>query len=131
MPVDVIWDDEAHSIIRYVFDGPWGWDEFRPIIDKADAMSRTVSHRVDIIADLTNSARLPVQNAFPTLKYMAELTADNVLEGLFIVTGGGSFVAGLVQTFKRVYPNLGSTPYTASTLADAHQMIGADRSQQG
>jgi hypothetical protein len=127
MPVDVIWDDEVHSLMRYVFDGSWEWDEFRPIVDKADAMSRTVSHRVDIIADLTNSASLPVRNAFPTLKYMADCSADNVLAGIFVVVGSGALITAMFSAYRRVFPHLGAVPYMTQTLEEARQMIAADR----
>ncbi len=128
MPISVIWDDEEHTIVRYIFDGEWQWREFMPIIDQAAAMTRSVPYRVDTIADLTKSAGLPMRNSFPTLKHLAGMSPDNALLGIFVVVGGGTFVQSLGATFKRVYP-MGSPTYFAQTLADAYAVINEKRAQ--
>ncbi|MFC1959902.1 hypothetical protein ACFLYO_04260 [Chloroflexota bacterium] len=127
MPISVIWDDEEHTILRYLLEGTWQWSEFRPVIAEADGLSRTVDHRVDIIADLTTSAPLPVRNAFPTLKYMAELSSDNVLQGVFVVVGGGGFVRALGKTFAQVYAGVGARIAFSDTLDEAYALIQTDR----
>lgn len=130
MPVSINWDNDERTIMRYVLVGAWQWTEFRSVIDEADALSRTVEHRVDIICDLTASGPLPVHNAFPTLKYMAELTSDNVLEGIFIVVGGGTFVRALGKTFNQVYAGVGARTFFAETLDEAYAQIQQDRVRQ-
>ncbi len=129
MPITVVWDDEAHSIVRYVLEGKWEWNEFRPFIDQAAAMTRTVDHRVDTVADLRRSAPLPMKNAFPTLKHLAIMTPDNALQGIFVVIGGGVFVRSLGATFKRIYPHIGAATYFVETLEEAHALIARDRAR--
>jgi hypothetical protein len=130
MPVSVIWDDEEHSIVRYILEGQWQWHEFHPLIDEAAAMTRTVSHRVDTVADLGRSGPLPVRNAFPTLKHLAAMTPPNAMEGLFVVIGGSTFVQALGATFKRIYPQMGAPVYFVNTLEEARILIATHRARR-
>lgn len=127
MPVSVIWDDDEQSIIRYLFVGQWEWRDFRPIIDEAVAMSRSVDHRVDTIADLRESAPLPMQNPFPTLKHLATTTPPNSAKGSLQIIGGGSFVQSLGAAVRRVYKE-GAPVYFVNTLEQAYANIEQSRS---
>ena len=127
MPISVVWDDDEHTIVRYIFEGSWQWLEFKPVVDEAVRMSHSVTHRVDIIADLRKSATLPMRDAFSVIKYMADQSADNVLEGIFVVVGGGTFVKAMGNAFKNVYPNLGARPFFVHKIEDAYDQITADR----
>ncbi len=126
MPISVIWDDDAQSIIRYIFVGQWQWSEFRPIIDQAVTMAKSVDHRVDTIADLRESGPLPRQNPFPTLKHMAVTTPPNSEQGTFQIIGGGSFVQSLGNAVKRVYKD-GAPTYFVETLEEAYTFIAESR----
>lgn len=126
MPANVIWDDEARTVVRYVMQGQWEWAEFRPIVDEARAMITSQTHPVGIIADLRESGPLPGE-AIPTLKYMAEITPDNACA--FVVVGGSRFVRAIGGIFRRIYPRLGLTPQFADTLEEARALIAEAREQ--
>ena len=45
MSVQVAWDNHEKTIVRYVFEGKWTWDEFYPAYNKAIEMENSVTHR--------------------------------------------------------------------------------------
>ncbi len=129
MPITVVWDDDDHSIVRYVYDGAWTWLDLRAAADQAVAMSRSVPHRVDILADLRRSGPLPVRNAIPVLKYMAEVSPPNMLIGIFVVVSGGIHVQALGNIFRRVHPSIGVRNFFVNTLEEAYALIEQDRAR--
>ncbi|MBN1966639.1 MAG: hypothetical protein JW910_18450 [Anaerolineae bacterium] len=120
MPVTVVWDDETHTCVRYVFTERWTWAEFHGPIDEANVMIRTQPHPVGIIADLLESDPLPAKG-LPTLKYMAAITPENACA--FVIVGAGGFIQAIARVFTRVYPGLGLLPLFADTLEAARAIV--------
>lgn len=56
MPIQVQWQDEAKTILTYVFTGRWTADEFHLAMDEVVKMlSGWQGSRLDVISDLSNS----------------------------------------------------------------------------
>lgn len=128
MPISIVWDDEAHTIMRHVVVGQWTWQDYKAIIVQSQAKLVNVDHRVDVIADLRHSGPLPTQNPFPVLRYIAAQPPTDP-DNIFIVVGGGSFVQTLGRTFKKAYQGQGTRFVFTGTLAEAHAIIQEDRAQ--
>ena len=59
MPIDVAWKDNQHTIILKSYSGRWTADELHASEATINAMINSVSHRVDVIADLRITAAYP------------------------------------------------------------------------
>ena len=64
MTIEVNWDSEKHTIVRYVFQKGWSWDEVDPAFKAAAALMDTVDYKVDVIMDFSLSSLLVPKGAF-------------------------------------------------------------------
>lgn len=59
MPIQAIWDDEAHTTIRYVIEGHWTWDEMNAAVSVSNTWLDTVDRKIDFIHDMSHSEGVP------------------------------------------------------------------------
>ncbi len=57
MPVDVIWDCEDRTVLRYVIVAPWTWNEFWTAFNIGHELLTSVDHHVDQILDADYALR--------------------------------------------------------------------------
>jgi hypothetical protein len=60
MGIQVVWDDDAKTIIRYSFERSWTWAEFETAQREAHAKIDTVTHKVGVIIGGPADATLPL-----------------------------------------------------------------------
>src|ERR1700753_3307036 len=53
MPINVAWDNEAHTIIRYDVRDPWELPEYSKALFHTWSMIESVKHPVHVIVDFT------------------------------------------------------------------------------
>ena len=59
MAINVTWDNEEKTILRFTYEGPWDWEEFYASMAEGYAMMDAVGCKVDHIYDISNSPMLP------------------------------------------------------------------------
>ena len=59
MPFDFRWDNDEKTVMRYVAEGLWNWNEFHKNMRRSTLWFDQVSHPVDVIVDLRGGDRLP------------------------------------------------------------------------
>ena len=120
MPIDVNWDDDAQTVIRYEFWSPWTWNEYRQAIDRAWELAGSVSHPTDTITDMSASRLLPeglFRNVKQSVVEIPESTQTVVL------VGGGLFVETMLNVIKSVYRNAASKFFVVETVEEARVLI--------
>lgn len=120
MGIEVLWDNEAKTIIRYIYAPDWTWQDFEQAAETSTSMAGTVTHSVGIIADFSQGAPPPM-GALAKFK-RAQETAPPNLSGIAIV-GGGVFINTLVNAFSRVYRRLGENLIVTGSLDDARTRL--------
>ena len=113
MSISVEWDNEQHTIVRWIFDRRWTWDEFSAAQKESNQLLEKVDHPVDVIGDLRNSSGLPA-NALTAYRGFVNTTVENL--DLIVLVGAGRFVKAMVTVFVRVMP--GKVPGTHFVFAD-------------
>lgn len=127
MSIPVSWFNDEKTIIQYKFDGRWGWDDLYKAIDEAVVLLDSVSHRVDIMLDLTKSESVPSLNA-NGLKYVANApTTTHPNMGIFVMVGMKPFIRISFDIFSRMYPRATRQYRLANTVEDAINVIAKDR----
>ncbi len=126
MPIEVNWDDEAHTRLRYDFVGEWSWTEFRSAIQQAYDLIGTVSHPVDTIANFKNSNNLP-GGAMSQVKRGLTEGPPNVAD--LYVANGSAFINTMANVLARVYSDLASRVFITKTLEDARAMSEEKRAR--
>ncbi len=124
MSIQVFWDNEDHTIIRYEYSPGWTWEDFREAGKIALEMMGQTGQTVHVIANFAD-------NAFPPIGAMGRFkTAQESLprQTVVVVVGGGLFINALVTTFSRVYRNFSKNLMVAHSLQDARDKIAHIRS---
>ena len=124
--VNVYWVDEAKTIVRYDFDGKWTWDDLYPAYNKAIEMETSVTHRVDVILDMTNSKTLPA-NVLMHMKNISDKQPENI--GLSIFVSDSRFINSMYKVGTRFYSKIEYYFRVAPTIEDAMTMIEDARQQ--
>lgn len=99
MPMDMHWDDDAHTVIRVDIHPFATWDEFHITVDRIIWAMRTVSHRVDIIFNMDG---LPSGNPIPQLDRNAATFAENDNLGIVMTASGHNALSALHSVIMRI-----------------------------
>lgn len=126
MPVRVVWDDDAQTIIRWDYEGKWTWVEVSTAFETVVRLMRSVDHTVCIIHDLSRSAGLPGAALTNARRFTAALPEN---WDISVVVGAGTFIESVLSVFSKVYQKLGARYRTARSLDEARALIAQHRSK--
>lgn len=118
--IKVMWDNEAHTAIRYALTGTWDWTQLRAANQKGAALITMAPHKVDVIVDMTAADKSRAGLIKEALCFLPQLQ-ENL--GAVVVVGGGDAVRA---SFKTVYPLFRDAGYTmmrADTLTQARTLL--------
>ena len=118
MGVSAVWDNEAHTIIRYIYEGKWTWDEWYIVADQVQEMLKSVDHQVAMIIDTRTSSLPPgAISRFRTISSRSDKVH------LVVMVGGNAFVAAIFRIVQKVVPPAGHHFTMASSLEEARAVI--------
>jgi hypothetical protein len=122
MGITAVWDNDEKTIIRYIYDGSWTWDDFYTAFGQAYKMIDTVNHRVDIIVDVRMSSLLP-QNALSRGRQLSTSTHTN--QGRTIVVGANALMRSVSNIFNKVYTKAADDLKISfvRTMEEAHDQL--------
>jgi hypothetical protein len=130
MAVEVVWEDEAHTILRYIYQGIWAWDEAYTAIAQARQMMADGPNTVDCIVDMTAGQRIPIGNAIIQIRKMGEMGQNMThYSGLTVFVKADAFLKTLLHVYEQVYPQQANNlilPHVA-TLEEAIAYIEQQR----
>ncbi|MFN8375085.1 MAG: hypothetical protein U0694_19690 [Anaerolineae bacterium] len=120
MSVEVMWDNAEQSILRFVFEGKWSWEELYPALNEAFEMEKSVPHRVHAILDMRKSVSVPTD----VLMHVKNIS-DQQLEksGLSVIVTHNSFIHMLYQVGVKFYSKIDYYFRVAATMDEARAMI--------
>ncbi|MEL6527547.1 MAG: hypothetical protein AAFQ07_17735 [Chloroflexota bacterium] len=123
MSVEVLWDDEAKTIVRFVYEGKWDWNDFYTQIDAANAMMDTVSLPCVSLIDMTKSSYLP-PNAAIHIRNVIQRSMSHNNSGISVFLNAGMFVEMMIGIVSKINPDIAENTewlYTDDP-AEARQM---------
>lgn len=59
MPIQVVWDNDEQSVIRYIIEGAWTWQEMNAAVVTSNAMLDNATGKVHFIHDMRTSSGIP------------------------------------------------------------------------
>ena len=119
MNIQVSWDNDEKTIIRFDYSQGWTWEDFAEAGRLVEKMRAEVKHTVHTIANFEDGA-------FPPMGAMGKFRTaqENMPEdSVVVVVGGGMFITALVSSFSRVYQKLSKRLIMADSLDDARAKI--------
>jgi hypothetical protein len=120
--INVKWDDDSQSIIRYDFGERWTWKDFFDSKVRADAMIDEAQHGnpVGVIFALPKNVMLPPNVISVTGNSFASRHPRAVL---IVVVTESLFLKALWRTLNSIYPVVRSHGHLTDTLENARQVI--------
>jgi hypothetical protein len=118
--VQISWDDEAKTIIRYDFDYAWTWAELEAANEKLEAMLKEVSREVCTIAVQNYKQHYMPHN--PLSKISAMLPRRSQQIRLTVIVAHSSLISSILGLIVKLYPSASHLRF-ANTLDEARAMI--------
>lgn len=130
MNIDVMWDNETKTIIRYLFKNGWNWDDYFAAIKAAGELLDTVDHKVDIVMDFHSANMIPqgaitqVQRAFSHPRH------PNIALTIFV--GANAFIRAIEGIGRKLAPSAAQKwdLAFAATLEEAYRISESHRGQE-
>ena len=122
MPVEVIWDDEAQTILRQIYSGHIKLEDYIAATDAFVRMACSVPHTVHSIMDRTKVVSTPGV-MLPAMRHANNTMPPNV--GLRVIIRPSLFTRVLVDLGQRIAPNLINNIHFVDTVEDAHRLIAS------
>lgn len=120
MPVQVIWDDEAKTIIRQIYIGMVTVQNYIEAIDEVEMLANSVDYTCHSIMDRRQIAVTPGL-ILSVLSYAREHTPPNL--GLRVVVRGSKFTQIAAEVGRRIAPNFFRNIFYVDTLEEAYVVI--------
>lgn len=120
MPTSVYWDSPEKTIVKHIYDGLVGGDDFHQVVEASAQLLNSVEHPVDIIVDMT-SARLK-SNSFLSLVSAVERKVPANQRQLVIVKVPG-FIKAMIAVARHVAPKATANLHFVDQLEDAYALI--------
>ena len=120
MPIQVIWDDEAKTIIRQIYSGKLTLDDYITATNELEQMVKGVPYTVHSLMDRTDVISAP-GIVLPAMRYANSHVPPNL--GLRVIIKGDMFTHVIVDIGRRVAPRLVHDIYFVETLEEGRAII--------
>ena len=120
MSVQVEWDNPEQSILRYIFDDGWTWEDFFAAREEALRLIDERGAEVGVIIHMPEHVRIP-----PNLITHARSLAGRVHENtvMVMVVMSNHFLRVMLQTLRKISPQADSRMHMAQTLDEARATL--------
>lgn len=112
--VEIRWDNQQKTILRYVFIGDWTWDEYLERLNEGRMMMAEIEHPVCVLNDMQKMGKLP-PNFASTAKSVISSRPKNT--GLAIFLTSNAFFKVMYRVLAQLIPNV-PTEYILVTNED-------------
>lgn len=120
MNVDIRWENEEQTVIRYTYSGEWSWEEFYKILEKRTPEDRLDS-RSTVLVDFRGINRFP-SDAILHLKRAANLAGETRVQ-VIVIANSASLIT-LYNLFIRVYASIGKRFRLVRNDEEAYTLLG-------
>lgn len=103
MNVEIRWENEERTVIRYTYSGDWNWEQFYTVLETRLHEDKLDS-RATVLVDFRGITRLP-SDMILHLKRAAALAGETQV--LVIVIANSAALVTLYNLFVRVYSQIG------------------------
>ena len=122
MKVQVDWDNEEQKIVRYTFEQGWSWPDLHQALDDAGKLINTVSHRVDVIMDISSANLVPKGALSQINRAYNNPKPPNI--GITIIVAPNSFMSAMVNMAKKIWGGKSDWQLEfVNTIGEAYQII--------
>lgn len=120
MNIEVYWANAEKTILHYIPQKGWAWEDVDSVMVKAYRMMDESDHPVYNIVDFTNKKLLP-KNPLVRGKRLAGKRHPNT--ALIIFVADNNFFKAMFSVFNRMHPAINEVVRFANTIETAHTLI--------
>lgn len=103
MPIEVRWDNEEKTVIRWIYSAAWSWEEAYWAHEHEVALIESVDHVVDAIADMRQAHGLPKGSLTMGINLMNK---SHKRIDLLVVLGANRLIQNMYDMMFKLRPNL-------------------------
>ncbi len=122
MGIQVIWDNQDKTVLRYIFDTHWTWEDFYTAKGMAYSMIDTVPHKIGVIFDAPHGITLP-SNMLTHSKSAVNKLHPNT--SCVIVVVSNLYLRSMLTMVMRLSRKAAETLTLVSTLDEARALVAA------
>lgn len=122
MTVQSFWDNEEKTIIRYVCEPGWTWEDFFAAKKYANQLMDTVPHKIGVIIESASTDGLPGNVLLQTRKGMRTKHPSTIIIVLIVTN---PFLRTMANTLRAISPQMGHYFTLAYTLDEARALCNA------
>ena len=119
MGVWVTWDNQEKTILRYVYEGTWTWDEWYTAVENARRMMEGVDHKVYLIVDAACQELPP--RALSRFRHATSGEAMHVK--MVVLVGNNAFIQTLFGIVRNIVRGCFAKFAMVTSLDDAYHII--------
>lgn len=125
MGIQVDWDHSGQmpeqTIIYWMFEGEWDWNDFSQADRQAYEMALSMPHTVHSIVDFRASPHIPRRGAISYFTRSVTKAPPN--RGLVVIVGAPRMARALEDVLRTLAPQASSHYKLANSIDNAYQMI--------
>lgn|GEM_PF-2805133 len=119
MKIDVRWENDARTVIRYTYSGNWDWDDFYNTLERSDKDVQQ-AEKFSVIVDFRDVTRFP-SDAVLHLKRAATMVNEKH-EQIILITNNSS-LATLFNMFIKLYSRVGKRLRLVTSDEEAYALL--------
>ena len=126
MPINVVWDNNAKTIIRQIYTGKLTLQDYIMATNELEQMAKEVTHTVHSLMDRTDVTSAP-GIVLPAMRYANSHVPPNL--GIRVIIRGDMFTHVIVDIGRRVAPRLIHDIYFVDSLEEGRAVIAKHTKQ--
>ena len=126
MPITVVWDNNAKTIIRQIYTGKLTLQDYIVATNELEQMAKEVTHTVHSLMDRTDVISAPGL-VLPAMRYANSHVPPNL--GIRVIIKGDMFTHVIVDIGRRVAPRLIHDIYFVDSLEEGRAVIAKHTKQ--
>ena len=126
MGIQVIWDNEEKTMLRYIFDVRWSWDDFYGAKVEAYSLLDTVHHKVGVIFDTPAKVVLPSHLITHSKSAISKTHANTSVVAIVVPN---TYARTMLAMVMKLSKKAAETLRLVSTLDEARTLV-ADHLRQ-
>lgn len=129
MPIEVQWDNNEQTVIRWVYQWPWSWEEAYQAYEQEMALIDCVEHIVDGIADMRQAQGLPKGSLTAGISLMNK---SHERMDLLVILGANRLIQSMYDMMRKLYPGMAKKVKLVIVRSEeeAYQVIAARRAER-
>lgn len=122
MTIRAVWDNEEHTTLCQVFQGPWTLEEYYASVDEMDVMLASAKHPVDVIVDLTATHFAP-RNLLTAMRY-ADKKLKHYEGGRSVIITPSPIIHSTMDLARKLGLKTAQSLFSARTLQEGRSLLG-------